>query len=530
MERDNFNRFSFESSEEKPDDKKEEKKKKSATGLARLIAREEAKAETEKQPETDDRTMLQKLMGEAKPEQVEQSETAGDEDEEVDDTPLDSLSAEEVAAVAETYVENRSEQLAHEVIATEQTAEEAAETQADQAFLEALQRRLTEQGEDVDVDEAIEAAFENVASDITTETEHDEAANELEPRAPEASDPQEFNPDQPIPLAGSGASQPPLPPRRGAGPAMPFGGGAGTAGRGTPNTAPKQYDDADVQRFERSAMGRGLLVGGVIGYLIGRRRGRIKTEKRLKTVQTKLEKQVTDVQQKLEQKEIAIRKLAREHIAAMPAAAERPATIVSRSAAPRTIERPSNRGASGETAQPRTSPDIAKEAIDTLSKEELLAYSAQIKVGETSLRRVYEAQLIDEKGLRRLIREYQAGHDLRRALAREFMMKELKFERDPSLRDLLPPEAQPRNQAESRSSTDNGGVEGGTIAARANGSAGSAAESAARTATDPTQSAPAKPQSFKSSRQQNVSPAVLTALTLLTIGLAIYAVWLTFTK
>lgn len=561
MERDNFNPYNFESSPEKPDDKKDEKKKKSATGLARLIAHEEAvrdiAKEPEKQPEKDDRSLLQKLSGETKAEpEPEKSDDKKEMTEFDQETKADDLSNEEEVAIAETYLEERTNQLAGEQpspeLTPEQAAEVAAETTADQAFLEAVQERLSnDDGETANVDEAIEAAFADVTGGLASE----ETPEETEER-PEESDslsepdeepfgPREFDPDQPIPLntggtgRGGGSGRPPTPPTSPVPPTPGRPGGPQPGSPvprplgGTPNAAPKRYDDAEVRRFERTAMGRGLLVGGVIGYLMGRRRGRISTEKRFKTVQAKLEKQVESIQQKIEQKEVIIRKMAREQVMAAslakPEVKTTPAPAM-KPEAPRAAPERKIAGTQLREQEPTAArnPEIAKDAVDTLSKDELLAYSSQIKVGETSLRRVYEAKLVDEKGLRRLIREYQAGHDLRRALAREFMVKELKFERDPSLRDLLPPEAQPRKQGGDKGE---GGDYGSGSAAGAQGAGASqlAPRGSAKGGGDAMPAAGSSSRRTKTS-QKNVSPLLLIGLTLVTIGLALYAIWLTVSK
>lgn len=72
---------------------------------------------------------------------------------------------------------------------------------------------------------------------------------------------------------------------------------------------------------------------------------------------------------------------------------------------------------------------------ETISKKELLSLVGDIRVGTTNLRHVYEANLISEKGLRRLLEAYQTGGDVRRLLAEELLIRELRFERDPNLRD-----------------------------------------------------------------------------------------------
>jgi len=71
---------------------------------------------------------------------------------------------------------------------------------------------------------------------------------------------------------------------------------------------------AHAEQVAGDALFTGFVVGGVIGYLIGRRRGRIKTEKRLLPIQKNLEKQVKDYRQQLTTSEFKIRKLVKDKI------------------------------------------------------------------------------------------------------------------------------------------------------------------------------------------------------------------------
>ena len=72
---------------------------------------------------------------------------------------------------------------------------------------------------------------------------------------------------------------------------------------------------------------------------------------------------------------------------------------------------------------------------DTMSNQDLLKLSEQIEVNGTNLRRIYETQLIGEKGLRRIVSEYESGGDLKKAIKHEIEEREKDFERDPVMRD-----------------------------------------------------------------------------------------------
>lgn len=125
--------------------------------------------------------------------------------------------------------------------------------------------------------------------------------------------------------SGSGNVPPGNPPRsRMPGPGMPVPGippqysyaQAYPASMPRFNAAPG-ITDAELWSERRRAMVQGFLVGGILGYLIGRRRGRIKAEKRLLPIQKKLEKQVKNLAETVAFKETAIRKQAAETAAKM---------------------------------------------------------------------------------------------------------------------------------------------------------------------------------------------------------------------
>lgn len=209
-------------------------------------------------------------------------------------------------------------------------------------------------------------------------------------------------------------------------------------------------------RNERRAQTDGLIVGAVVGYFVGRRRGRIKTEKKLLPVQKKLEKQIKTLQTDLITREYQVRQAVREKIIANPAeklikkTAEKPLSGIKRELRP-TLNKVSTErighvlvaASSGseklasikEYKPPIVELAVAKKKTESMDRTELLAVSQNILVEGTSLRQIYETQLISEKGLRRLVTEHLRGGNVSRALKRELVERQIDFERDPILRD-----------------------------------------------------------------------------------------------
>ena len=255
------------------------------------------------------------------------------------------------------------------------------------------------------------------------------------------------SPRRPTSGGAGGSGQPPL-----------FGGGAypyfnaPRAAMSGPVANPNTISTVDAYYNERRAQVRGLLVGGIVGYLIGRRRGRIKTEKRLLPVQNKLEREVQILQANLLAKEIIIRQATAEKRRAplSPAseqlvviAAEQKRHVASESklgAATLPPERIGHvliaaergRGVAETTVNLRQS---VEKQVTTMPRAELLTVSEKITVEGTTLRQIYETHLIGERALRRLVMEHLSGGDVQRVLRRELVEREIDFERDPILRD-----------------------------------------------------------------------------------------------
>lgn len=292
------------------------------------------------------------------------------------EAPLETLSSEERTAVAAEYIAARRAEILAELARAEETSTEddeaaAAERTADLALLDAMQHMLerntnrpSEANGELSVDEPISEAYAATAqrlAELLPETETDDAADESMPEQAEPQ-PQDFplhevilnaereedepddqtvvsgtatpaaltgQPGNATGIGGGQGSHGPQGPGNPRGPSGPYvqaprgggpfyGGGFGSAGGNgvypRPNVAPTPAAAPTIEVIDnrRNHTGSALLVGAVVGYLIGRRRGRIKTEKRLKTVEKKLTREVEAARQQVAEKEQQIRKLARE--------------------------------------------------------------------------------------------------------------------------------------------------------------------------------------------------------------------------
>lgn len=233
----------------------------------------------------------------------------------------------------------------------------------------------------------------------------------------------------------------------------PFGAGGPGGGFGASRTPGVVIPSPDVMTG-REHVGRYVLIGGIVGYLIGRRRGRIKTEKKLLPIQDKLEKQVTDLQQKIANREEKIRQVMREQIVTRPAVSERLVGRMQELQELKAAKKSSTEAVPEQSGQPRKHPEqIGKFAmfgerplraeehrnpertkpVELMTVPELLVIAEKLKIEDSTVGRLFETNRLSDEGLRGAVRAYLNGERYDRILKENLTSpeKHLDYETDP---------------------------------------------------------------------------------------------------
>lgn len=368
------------------------------------------------------------------------------------------LAEDEIPLVIGEFVNEKQPQLEQESAALPEGSPEIPQVAADAAFIEAL-GDLAEKGGPID-----EAAMDQVLAQTAEQLE----LGPVEPveavaETPEATEPAAAettaDDDEQTPVATTAAASPTTPTATAAGagmipPVPPLGGAmpptpGNPLGPLSPNLAAAAAPNvlkpaANVLKPEHSRA-TDMLVGGVIGYLIGKRRGRIKTEEKLLPVQHKLEREVKDLKEKISIREGQIRKMVARRVEQDPAApariAEKAQALRSQpeATAPQAAEAeqapasearetigPERPKKLGEYAMvtPELAPFAAAKAaraeidavtkpkpenIATMTVPELLEVASKVTVAGVTAERLFRSERLDAEGLRKVVTEYVRG-------------------------------------------------------------------------------------------------------------------------
>lgn len=433
--------FPESSSEDDPDDDSEvsvEKKAKKDSKEKKLSIFEKPKEEKEPEKLKDDKA--EKKDKETKP-------------------PLEELAEDEKKLVAEQYVEARVDDVREELADAIDDSPEEAAILANAALLENIQEKISEDEPITEalLDEAVTETLDDLGlEEVTEDTEEateDSSEADDEEDADEEDDPAAAHtvivppvpparvtppPPGPVPPSPPPPPLPPVPPMpptppsppgppTGRGPSLPPLYGTPHVLR-TPGIAPPAPEVVVVsdRRRERAH----LLVGGIVGYLVGRRRGRIKTEKKLLPVQEKLQKEVVDLHDQIALREEKIRKLTREQVADKPIIQEKIIEKLQKKQEAKAVKQP-------EQARPEKlgkfavlaerpnfkTPEKLKPA-EAMAIPELLAIAAEIPAEQSTVKRLHETHRIDDEGLRRIVRAYQRGERIERLIHENLLSPE----------------------------------------------------------------------------------------------------------
>ena len=414
------------------DSKKTEKKKGESTTPS--LFEQPGKAEKADKV-TKNETLWKRVFGdEDKPEADTPKEEVASEDPQEGEIPLDELTESESKVVAIDHVEERQDEVRQEVVAAESGTPEAVEAAADALFLEKGAEHLAEP--EASLQEALEAATRETGT-VLEEYGRDEVtpptAVTTERAVPLVEKPVEAEEPPEIPIKPE--QRPTLQEQLEQYHAT------------APNVAPEQPAKTETYYVDNSSDVAGAAIGGgLVGYFLGRRRGRIKTERRLRPIQRKLEKQIEGVKEQVNDKETEIRAFAGEQYKiredlqkSQPERVDpRKQEVITTGVEKQLLAVPLQVAAERAPEKYRAPGKLPlQKRVERMEQKELLEVGEKIIIDGTSARSIYEAKRITESGLRHLVGEYLSGGDLKRALARELVVKELSFERDPFLREGL---------------------------------------------------------------------------------------------
>lgn len=178
-------------------------------------------------------------------------------------------------------------------------------------------------------------------------------------------------------------------------------------------------------------------LGNIVDYLTGRREPRIKSKADIETVKNRLSEEIVQLQEQLAEKEQAIRRIVSSEAVKSNNKESINKTVKTRELRKQQISKIEKKPEDKVLVEAKAKPELANLKAQTMSKLELVLLAEKINIDGTNLRQVYEARLLGERGLRRVIAIYLRGGNVKRSLRRELIEKEIDFERDPSLRDQV---------------------------------------------------------------------------------------------
>ncbi len=345
----------------------------------------------------------------------------------------------------------------HELPLDQQATPEAAAIAADVALLHAVRHNLADTSGQPAA-EAI-AAAERAVSEHVSSLPHSES----DPSSPSETEPLEtVSAETPVEAAAEPLAALPHDAERSPDFTRPY----GPEYARPVATAAVESGSSDMTGDPRRAAAQSLLVGGIAGYFVGRRKGkklgRREAERQSRPVRRSLERQVRSLQEAVTDKETRIKNLARERLQNVarpaereqmvrdilePSRADRPpilrttplnelrvrggaptSEILVVSVAAQSRERP----VAPQTAEKQ--PAIPAKKVEDFTRAELLSTAEKIVVQGVTVRDMLELGTLGEQSARRVVAEFLEGKDVSAAVSREVGHTERRYEQDPHLR------------------------------------------------------------------------------------------------
>ncbi len=443
-----------------------EKKKKDSSNVRRIGALGTyAKMTPETPPTPVDRTEARKSFFEEKEstEKKLSAETKGSESKEIEAK----VEADETALKTEILQEELTQRIeSHQAVidSTPIDSPEHVQASAAKALDESVKEKAANPG--VEADPVIEAEFARQLAEVELPEEAD-SEHEVEAitsvQSTEQNDDSDVEEDAqatvPIPATGStttpppktpptqtsnGAGSPPTPPTPPISPTPPLpplpphgGGNTSQQPNVTPNTtpvvSPNVLQDSQNERTKRRG---NPAASALLGYAIGRRGGRKRTERRLEPKIAGLSQELDITKKHLEARELDLKKAATntlnqqhaEKYARRPEGMEQPKkkpvteilrqTVMApekiRSAiTPAEVNIPRTELPKTETApRPQVAPEVAIKRAEQLSTPALLKAAESLVIEGVSVRRMYETNKIDRNGLVAIVQEGLKGGNI----------------------------------------------------------------------------------------------------------------------
>lgn len=462
----------FESSDEdKKQDKSKKETQKSSSKRQSLLERLTEKNEAEGEKRVTLKSLLEseseKSAKEANKKTTEgksDSDTSPDERDAPEADSSEATKAERyrtnpeleqaVARDIEDHISERLALLNNTVESSDPTSVEHQQAEASKQLLEAVDARL-KSGE-VDVNPVVEAEYLRIKELVVREANEDTANQEGEIESQQPAILPKFTPVRSPSSSqepGSSSLKKPVVKKSSAEP-IPLGsegGGPKSSARPpkeTPVKRPLSSFEAPSEKStgssttERSTRGQDLLTGGVVGYLFGRHRGRKRTEARLQPKINDLEKEVSTARKNLSEKEASLQRVIatsteRSKQSGFEAATHtqpKPVREVLRRSVdvPEYLQNETVLRSEAQIVSKATKQEVVKAKLarlDSLSTPEILAEAQHMYAGGTSVRRLYETNQIDRKGLIYLVKEGYRGKDIRGAFEKVELGRERQRER-----------------------------------------------------------------------------------------------------